>query len=76
MILQSIYEYVLQAGRIDQSSLLIHFHLREEGLSALMAPLLKHGKIQKTLHQRGKNLPAVIYYSIPLKTQIPTTSIV
>ncbi len=50
MILQSIVDYVSQAGRLEESVLLVHFHLREEGLAALMTPLLKCGKIQKTVH--------------------------
>lgn len=76
MILQSIYEYVEKLGRVEESTLLTHFHLRQEGLNALMAPLLKRGKIQKTLHQRGTKLDPIIYYSCPAKTQIPSLTII
>ena len=76
MILQSIYDYVLQAGRVEESLLLTHFHLRQEGLEPMMSVLLKSGKIQKTLHQRGDKLAARIYYSCPSKAQIPTITIV
>ncbi len=76
MILKSITDYVLQAGRVEESTLLTHFHLRKEGLDALLAPLLKRGKIQKTVHQRGEQLPALIYYSCPSDTQIPSITIV
>ncbi|MCP4320675.1 MAG: hypothetical protein GY951_11690 [Psychromonas sp.] len=76
MILKSITDYVLQAGRVEEPTLLTHFHLRKEGLDALMAPLLKRGKIQKTLHQRGEQLPPIVYYSCPAKTQIPSITIV
>lgn len=76
MILQSIFDYVSQEKRVEESVLLSHFHLREEGLNALMAPLLKRGKIQKTLHQRGEKLVPVIYYSCPAITQIPSITIV
>lgn len=76
MILKSIYEYVLEAGRVEESTLLKHFHLRQEGLNALMAPLLKRGKIQKTLHQRGAKLAPLTYYSCPSTTQIPSMTII
>ncbi|WP_157822322.1 FeoC-like transcriptional regulator [Psychromonas sp. Urea-02u-13] len=76
MILKSICDYVLQAGRVEESLLLKHFHLRQEGLNALMSPLLKRGKIQKTLHQRGEKLTPLVYYSYPSDTQIPSISIV
>lgn len=76
MILQSIYSYVLQAGRVEQSALLAHFHLSEQGLATLMAPLLKCAKIQKTVHQRGEKLAPSIYYSCPAKPQIPSITIV
>ena len=76
MILQAIQDYVKQAGRVEEGALLKHFHLREAGLNALMSPLLKRGKIQKTVHQRGTNLAVLIYYSCPTKIQIPTLSIV
>ena len=76
MILQSIYEYVSEAGRVEESTLLTHFHLQQEGLNALMAPLLKRGKIQKTLHQRGEKLSPAIYYSCPSATQIPSMTII
>jgi len=76
MILKSINDYVLQAGRVEESTLLTHFHLRKEGLDTLLVPLLKRGRIQKTLHQRGEQLSAVIYYSCPEKAQIPSITIV
>jgi hypothetical protein len=76
MILQSIFDYISDAGRVEESILLRHFHLRQEGLDALMAPLLKRGRIQKTLHQRGLKLTPIIYYNCPSKTQIPLISIV
>lgn len=76
MILQSILDYVLQAGRVEESTLLTYFHLRREGLAPMMAVLVKSGKIQKTVHQRGEHLSALIYYSCPAKIQIPTITIV
>lgn len=76
MILQSIVDYVSEAGRVEESALLKHFHLRKAGLDALMSPLLKRGKLQKTLHRRGEKLAPLIYYSCPSKTQIPSLTIV
>lgn len=76
MILKLITEYVLQARRVKEATLLTHFHLRKEGLDALMDPLLKRGKIQKTVHRRGERLKPVIYYSCPTKLQIPSITIV
>jgi hypothetical protein len=76
MILQSIYEYVKQAGRVEESTLLTHFHLRKEGLDTLIAPLLKRSKIHKTVHQRGKNIAPIIYYSCPEREQIASITIV
>ncbi|GLS89767.1 hypothetical protein GCM10007916_08340 [Psychromonas marina] len=76
MILQSIYEYVKQTGRIEESALLTHFHLRKEGLDTLLAPLLKRSKIHKTVHQRGENLTPIIYYSCPARQQIASITIV
>lgn len=76
MILQSIYEYVKQSERVEESALLIHFHLRKEGLDTLLAPLLKRSKIQKTVHQRGENLAPIIYYSCPARQQIASITIV
>ena len=76
MILQSIYNYVLEAGRVEESALLAHFHLRKEGLDTLLLPLLKRSKLHKTVHQRGANIAPIIYYSCPAKHQIASISIV
>ena len=58
------------------SKLLKHFHLSSEGLDPMMAVLLKRGKIQKTINQRGKRLPPEIYYSWTETAQIPTLTVV
>lgn len=76
MILKSIYEYVQQAGRVEESALLKHFHLRQAGLDALIAPLMRSGKVQKSVHQRGEQLTPIIYYSTTDKQQIPALTIV
>lgn len=76
MILQSISNYVKQAGRIEEKKLLKHFHLSCEGLAPMMELLLKRGKIQKTVSQRGGKLPPEIFYSWREIAQIPTVSVV
>jgi len=76
MILQSISDYVKQAGRIEERKLLNHFHLSREGLAPMMAVLLKRGKIQKTINQRGDTLPPEIFYSWCEIAQIPTVAVV
>jgi len=76
MILQSILEYVSQQGRIEESALLTHFHLRQEGLAPMIGVLVNLGKIQKTVHQRGGQLAPLVYYSCPLSKQIPAITIV
>lgn len=76
MILQSIMEYVQGGGRIEEKQLLKHFHLSQEGLAPMMAVLLKRGKIQKTINQRGKMLPPEIYYSWTKIEQIPTLTVI
>ena len=76
MILQAIADYVKQAGRIEEKKLLKHFHLSSEGLEPMMAVLLKRGRIQKTIHQRGAKLAAEIYYSWAETAQIPTLTVV
>ncbi len=76
MILQSITDYVKQAGRIEEKKLLKHFHLSCEGLAPMMAVLLKRGKIQKTVNQRGDKLPPEIFYSWSEIAQIPTLTVV
>ena len=76
MILQSISDYIKNAGRIEETQLLTHFHLRQEGLAPMMAVLLKRGKIQKTINSRGSKLPPEIYYSWSEKQQIPMLTVV
>jgi len=76
VILQSILEYVSQQGRIEESALLSHFHLRQEGLAPMIGVLVKSGKIQKTVHQRGEQLTPLVFYSCPLSKQIPSISII
>jgi len=76
MILQEISDYVEVAGRIEENKLLAHFHLCREGLEPMMAVLLKRGKIQKTINQRGKLLPPKIYYSWTDTAQIPTLTVI
>lgn len=76
MILQSINDFIKEAGRVDETKLLNHFHLSGEGLAPMMAVLLKRGKIQKTVNQRGDKLPPVIYYSWSSTPQIPTLTVI
>ncbi|WP_169337496.1 FeoC-like transcriptional regulator, partial [Psychromonas hadalis] len=57
MILQAITDYVKSQGRIEESVLLQHFRLTEEGLSPMMSILLQCGKLHKSVHQRGDKLP-------------------
>lgn len=76
MILQAIADYVKQAGRIEEKKLLNHFHLSSEGLAPMMAVLLKRGRIQKTINQRGAKLPPDIYYSWSETAQIPTLTVI
>jgi len=76
MILRSIYEYVENAGRIEQAQLLRHFHLTPEGLAPMMAVLLKRGKIQKTINTRGNRLSPQIFYSCAEKQQISILTVV
>jgi hypothetical protein len=76
MILQSIYEYVENAGRIEQLQLLKHFHLTPEGLEPMMAVLLKRGKIQKTINTRGDILSPRIFYTCTKKQQISILTVI
>lgn len=76
MILSAISEYVKKAGRIEEKQLLKEFHLRKEGLSPMMAVLLKRGKIQKTIKLRGEKLDPEIYYTWSEKQQIPTVTVI
>ena len=76
MILQSINDYIKNAGRVEEEKLLKHFHLRREGLSPMMAVLLKRGKISKVIVQRGPGLPEQIFYSWSDTSLIPSISIV
>lgn len=76
MILHSLNEYIKKAKRVEQSCLLKHFHLSEEGLAPMIAVLLKRGYIQKTINQRGSKLPPEIYYSYVQIAQIPTLTVI
>jgi hypothetical protein len=76
MILQEISDYVKEAGRIEEKKLLKHFHLSSEGLEPMMSVLLKRGKIQKTIIQRGERLPPEIFYSWTETAQIPTLTVI
>jgi len=76
VILQSINDYVRQAGRIEEKQLLKHVHLSSAALAPMMEVLLKRGKIQKTVNRRGASLPAEIYYSWSEIEQIPALTIV
>jgi hypothetical protein len=76
MILQEISDYVKKAGRIEEKTLLKHFHLSRDGLAPMMSVLLKRGKIQKTIIQRGKSLPPDIFYSWTNTAQIPTLTVI
>ena len=76
MILQEISVYVQEAGRIEEKKLLNHFHLSHEGLQPMMAVLLKRGKIQKTINQRGNRLSPETYYSWTDIAQIPTLTVI
>lgn len=76
MILQSINDFIKNAGRVEETKVLHHFHLSREGLAPMMAVLLKRGKIQKTVNQRGDKLSPVIYYSWSAHPQIPTLTVI
>lgn len=76
MILSAISDYIKNAGRVEETQLLKHFHLRKEGLSPMMAVLLKRGRIQKTINKRGEKLKPEIYYSWSEKQQIPMLTVV
>ena len=76
MILQSISDFIKKAGRVEETQLLNHFHLTNEGLAPMMAVLLKRGKIQKTVNRRGNKLAPVIYYSWAVNAQIPTLTVI
>ncbi|MCW8995442.1 MAG: FeoC-like transcriptional regulator [Psychromonas sp.] len=76
MILQSINNYIKNAGRISEDKLLENFRLSREGLAPMMAVLLKRGKIRKTINQRGAKLPPEIYYSWTEIAQIPTLTVI
>lgn len=76
MILQSICDFIKKSGEVEETKLLNHFHLSDEGLAPMMAVLLKRGKIQKTENRRGDKLPPVIYYSWALNRQIPILIII
>jgi hypothetical protein len=76
MILQSINDYIKNAQRIDEDSLLKHFRLSREGLSPMMEVLLKRGNINKVIVQRGTNLPAQVFYSWSDISLIPAVTFV
>ena len=76
MILQSINDYIKNVERVGEDKLLAHFHLTREGLDPMISVLLKRGNIHKSVVQRGKNLPAQIFYSWSDTLLIPTVSVV
>lgn len=76
MILQSLSDYVKQQGRVEEKMLLKHFHLSHDAIEPMMAVLLKRGKIQKTINQRGPKLAVEIYYSWHESAQIPTLTVI
>ena len=76
MILQEISDYIEEEQRIEEIKLLNHFHLSSEGLEPMMAVLLKRGKIQKTINQRGNRLVPKIYYSWSDRPQIPILTVI
>lgn len=76
MILQSLNDYIKEAKRVEESRLLSHFHLSQEGIAPMMAVLLKRGYIQKTIIQRGSKLPPEIFYSYVQVAQIPTLTVI
>lgn len=76
MILQSIVDYILKQGRVEEHLLLAHFHLTQEGLAPMMEVLIKSGKIHKTIHSRGEKLSPLIYYRVASDAQIPSVSII
>ncbi|MFT4835411.1 MAG: hypothetical protein ACJAYB_001787 [Psychromonas sp.] len=76
MILSAILDYVKKTGRVEEKQLLKHFHLRVEALSPMMAVLLKRGKIQKTINNRGEKLNPEIYYSCLKKQQISILTVI
>ena len=71
MILQDISDFIKMKQCVDESALLKHFHLTESSLAPMIAILLKRGKIQKTINNRGKNLPAITRYSYHDTASIP-----
>lgn len=75
MILQDIARFIEISKRVEESILLKHFHLSSSSLEPMIAVLLKRGKIHKTVNQRGKNLPPIVYYSYHETATIPMMSV-
>ena len=76
MILQEIQAYIKEQGRIEEGVLLRHFHLSSEALNPMISPLLKRGKIHRTLSARGEKLEPLVYYSYHKTASIPMVSVV
>lgn len=76
MILQDIARFIEISKRVEEGVLLKHFHLNSSSLAPMIAVLLKRGKIHKTINQRGKNLPPVVYYSYHETPSIPIMGVI
>jgi len=76
MILTALSDYIKDKQRVEESVLLVHFHLQKTGLAPMMEILIRHGHIQKTVHQRGEKLPPQVFYRWHASKMIAMTCIV
>jgi len=74
VILKSLSIYIQTQQRVDETTLLKHFHLKPNGLAPMVEMLIRSGHVQKTISGRGKRLSAQIFYSWQGNKVIPMTT--
>ena len=73
MILKRLSTYIQTQQRVDEITLLTHFHLKQNGLAPMIEMLIRSGHVQKTVSSRGDRLPALVFYSWQQNQVIPMT---
>ncbi|TEW51319.1 FeoC-like transcriptional regulator [Psychromonas algicola] len=76
MILKALSDYIQTQQRVEEKDLLKHFRLKQSGLAPMIEILIAHGHIQKTINNRGENLPAQVFYSWKEVKVIPMTAVI
>ncbi|WP_137297326.1 FeoC-like transcriptional regulator [Psychromonas sp. SP041] len=73
MILKRLSTYIKTQQRVDEVTLLKHFHLKQNGLAPMIEILIGSGHVQKTVSRRGEQLSAHVFYSWQENQVIPMT---